>query len=583
MIKITIALVFICFNLLKVEANKNEIDSLQIAGLCKVWGFMKYYHPDIAKNKIDWDRVLIDNYSEFTEDNSFESYNKKIINFINTVSKNKFKKKVNEEQFKVIIENRIENLENFRFLTDTIKYSNRISFSWINDSIFSLETKEELCKILINYKPIKHKNLKGRIVVKHKENEFKELDSITEPYRILSLFRYWNIINYFSPYRHLSDNNWNDILVKSINNFIEAKDYESYINQLILLSTKINDSHGFYRYTDYKYKQPNNKTDNITKKKNGYIPYNFKLINNSIVVSKILTDSTLLCVGDTVIDINNTNLKLLKNKRSFSTVQSANHYYETTLSNYYDTAFNLITIKNQDTIVFYENKSVSGKTKVDSRYRKEPYYYSINDNVGYIELTQIKFSQLKKAWKEFRHKDQIIFDLRGYPETIAWLALPHLLSNKPKRVAKYYYPNKNYSGTFIKNEKDLTYRFWFVKPFVLFKRRYEDKNYIVLINNETISQSETVCMMFKAYANNLTFIGTPTEGANGDISSIYLPGSIYFNFSSLDWQFPDGTQLQRNGIIPDIYVKTNIEDIKLEKDAILGSAIKYSSDGIKKN
>ena len=97
-----------------------------------------------------------------------------------------------------------------------------------------------------------------------------------------------------------------------------------------------------------------------------------------------------------------------------------------------------------------------------------------------------------------------------------------------------------------------------------------------MINSEAISQSETVCMMFKAYSNNVTFIGTPTTGANGNVSTIDMPGGISFWFTSLDWHFPNGNQLQRIGIVPDIYVKENIEGVKLGKDQILEKAIKYT-------
>ena len=95
----------------------------------------------------------------------------------------------------------------------------------------------------------------------------------------------------------------------------------------------------------------------------------------------------------------------------------------------------------------------------------------------------------------------------------------------------------------------------------------------MLINAEAISYSETVCMIFKAYCDDVTFVGAPTTGANGNISTIYVPGGMAFNFTSLDWHFPNGDQLQRIGIIPDIYVQETIEGIKLGKDEILEKTI----------
>ncbi|NQX98398.1 MAG: hypothetical protein HRT73_11050, partial [Flavobacteriales bacterium] len=215
--------------------------------------------------------------------------------------------------------------------------------------------------------------------------------------------------------------------------------------------------------------------------------------------------------------------------------------------------------------------------KVESKYNKKPYHYPLNDKAGYVDLTLIKFGKLKKALKEFKNKETIVFDLRGYPETIAWLALPHLLSKKPKKTATYYKPNKEYPGTYINDSKGLRYRFWLFKPFVFLRKQYEGK-IVVLIDFKAISQAETACMMFKAYSNKVTFIGTPTTGANGNISTIYMPGGISFWFTSLDWHFPNGDQLQRIGIVPDIYVKETIEGIKLGKDQILEKAIEYTGN-----
>jgi C-terminal processing protease CtpA/Prc len=574
--KILAALFIFSFSFLKSQTtNKDNINSSQIAGLCKVWGLVKFYHPDVTKGKIDWDKVLIKKYPEFSKNQTFESYNQKIIQLLDTLNRKSNFKEISEAQFNAIVNDKIETLDNFSFLTDTNKYINRISFSWINDSIFSKKTKYQLCKLLVNYKPYESKQLKGKTVVKHKENKFEELDSITEPYRVLGLFRYWNIINYYFPYKHLSDNNWDSVLTDAIPKFIQADNYRKYIKQTLLLSTKINDSHGYYRYFTTKYY----KTNSTKKEKKGYVPYNFRLIDSNIVVSKILIDSAILKLGDIVLKIDSTNLVQLRNRakqyRSQSTIQAEINHFENILSNTYNSEFDFTIIRDNDTITLAETKFVNRDVKVESNYRKPPFYYSLNDNAGYIELTQIKFGKLEKALKEFKNKETIVFDIRGYPEKLSWLALPHLLSKKSKPVATYYKPNKKYPGTYLNNIKGENYRFWFVKPFIFLRKQYKGK-IVVLINADAISQSETVCMMFKAYSNNVTFIGTPTTGANGDISNIYMPGGISFNFTSLDWHFPNGNQLQRIGIVPDIYVKETIEGIKLGKDEILEKAIQYT-------
>jgi len=48
-----------------------------------------------------------------------------------------------------------------------------------------------------------------------------------------------------------------------------------------------------------------------------------------------------------------------------------------------------------------------------------------------------------------------------------------------------------------------------------------------------------------------------------------LPGRIYFNFSGEGVRWPDGRQLQRVGIIPDVRVEPTAADIAIGNDVIL--------------
>ena len=575
-----IILLVLSFNALKSQEQKSTVDSLQIAGLCKVWGLIKYYHPDVTKKKIDWDNILIQKYPEFKSKNDFESYNRKLIEIIDTLSQVKNAKKVNEDLYKKIVDDKIESLDNFKCLSDTSKYINRISFSWINDDLFSKETKYKLCEILVNYKAYESKDLKGRLRVRHIENKFEELDSITEPYRILALFRYWNTINYYFPYKHLSDHNWDTVLVGAIPKMIRANTYLDYTWQLQSLSSKINDSHGFYECFNRKYFKKSKAGNKSKPQRRGYIPYNFRLIDNQIIVSDVLIDSAVLNRGDTILKINDRNLKSYPDSYykyySHSTKQSAIYHCEAELSRYYGTEFIFKLLKNKDTISLTETKLIGHERKFEYKFkhRKPPFYSSINDKAGYIDLTQVTFGKFKKAIRTFKNKEAVVFDLRGYPETMVVFALAHLLGNEKKDVARYYYPNKKYPGTYINAKNPQHIRFGFVKPFLLFQKPYKG-NMIVLIDASTMSQTETFGMMFKAYADDVTFVGIPTAGANGDVSTIYLPGGIAFNFSSLDWHYPDGSQLQRIGIIPDILVKESAENLITGKDIIFERAIQY--------
>jgi len=72
-------------------------------------------------------------------------------------------------------------------------------------------------------------------------------------------------------------------------------------------------------------------------------------------------------------------------------------------------------------------------------------------------------------------------------------------------------------------------------------------------------------------------IGSTTSGADGNVSTIDLPGNITMYFTGLGTYYPDGTQTQRVGIIPDIEVKPTIEGIRNGIDEVLEFALSCES------
>ena len=60
------------------------------------------------------------------------------------------------------------------------------------------------------------------------------------------------------------------------------------------------------------------------------------------------------------------------------------------------------------------------------------------------------------------------------------------------------------------------------------KLRYHGKT-VLLIDEPTISQAEHTGLFFEA-ANGTKFIGSPTQGANGDVTNLSVPGGIYVRF-----------------------------------------------------
>jgi len=68
-------------------------------------------------------------------------------------------------------------------------------------------------------------------------------------------------------------------------------------------------------------------------------------------------------------------------------------------------------------------------------------------------------------------------------------------------------------------------------------------------------------------------VGSPTDGADGDVSFFYAPGNIMIYFTGDDVRWGDGSQQQRIGLIPDIAIVPTIEGIRAGRDEVLQRAV----------
>ena len=110
------------------------------------------------------------------------------------------------------------------------------------------------------------------------------------------------------------------------------------------------------------------------------------------------------------------------------------------------------------------------------------------------------------------------------------------------------------------------------------RRNYEGK-LTILINEETQSQAEYTTMALRV-APGAVVIGSQTAGADGNVSRIDLPGGVRTMISGIGVYYPDGTETQRIGIVPDIELKPGIEALRNGEDELLQKAIEVINSSV---
>jgi C-terminal processing protease CtpA/Prc len=169
----------------------------------------------------------------------------------------------------------------------------------------------------------------------------------------------------------------------------------------------------------------------------------------------------------------------------------------------------------------------------------------------------------------FSNTDAIIMDMRGYPRATA-RAIAGRLTQQSVLPSPEFRWNLLTADTLDGNPvTSIIYRDMLNQASN--KPRYRGKT-VMLIDERAISASEHSGMVFRG-ANGTLFIGSPTTGANGETARFFAPGSVGINFSTVDVRWPDGEQLQRVGLQPDIEERPTIEGVRAGRDRVLDRAV----------
>jgi len=409
------------------------------------------------------------------------------------------------------------------------------------------------------------------------DNPYAEMKFPTREYRMLALFRFWNVINYFYPYRKLIDDTWQTVLPRFIPKFEANKDATDYQLTILELITELHDSHGGVRNADA-----------MLERLGAYLPPVLtSYVENQSVVTRVLGNLPIK-TGDIILSIDG---EPVEKRRQFlahyvpaSTLQwRMLGVHETLLAGPKDSMAK-VRVQGPDgttrDLELPRSFSIMDPWLYSPGGISNPTVYVMPSGYGYVNLARLQVGQVDKMFETIKDTPAVIFDMRGYPNGTAWSIAPRLTEKKDVVGALFSRPLLeaiNLRG--LDDVDPPTYSFDQKLPEAK-GPAYKGK-VVMLINEEAISQAEHTCLFFEA-ATDVTFIGTPTAGANGDVTFMVLPGNLAVSFTGHNVRHADGRQLQRVGIQPTIRVAPTIRGIVEGHDEILEAAVKYLQESLKK-
>ena len=389
-------------------------------------------------------------------------------------------------------------------------------------------------------------------------------------YRLLALFRYWNVINYFFPYKALIGADWNDVLPEYIPRMEASADADEYETTLRALSVEIHDSHGFMGPT----KAFARRVGEFT------APVALRNIQGQSVVAAVLDAKAPLHVGDVIVSIDG---RPLSQRRGYFLAHYPASRPEAALQ-----AVQPFLLRGQKgSVARLGVKALNGSVRqvqVDrtmSAYspalrtalaRKSPEVAILPGAVGYVDLARLRNDEVDDMFDTIKSTKATIFDMRGYPNGTAWTVAPRLSGTRNPVAALFSLSvvDGSVQGADAGVTLDYQYRQRLPDPG---GDRYSGK-VVMLIDESTASQAEHTCLFFEA-ATDVTFVGTTTAGADGDVTNLVLPGGITASFSGQSVRHADGRQLQQVGIQPTIHVAPTIAGVAAGRDEVLEAAVEF--------
>lgn len=381
---------------------------------------------------------------------------------------------------------------------------------------------------------------------------------------LLTLFRLWNVIEYYAPNRSLTLHPWDEVLSTYIPLMGVETDGRCFARLYMRLIRELNDGHA-YAPIEMLFGQRMLPVWPLQAEGRLFVGY---------------SGDSLLERGDEVVAIDgepiSERLELLREYASRSneaSLRQALRYYG--LCTRRDTAE---VVRRRagvcDTLRVATVPYGSVSPLYDPAQLEQPPFRLLVDSVGYIYAGTFSREHLAEVGQTLPRTRALIIDLRTYPLKVdgALIALiGQSLRTESVVVRQALYQTLALPGLFFRQEQ------WLFEDFGEVAARCTEPykgRIILLVDEMTQSNPEFQAMAFQSCPQTLT-IGSPTSGANGSIVWIPLPGQMT-SFSGIGALYPDGTQPQTVGVRLDVEVLPTAEGLQAGRDEVLERALELA-------
>lgn len=538
------------------EGSKVSLDALtsgqtaNLVTLGKVWGFLKYHHPKVVTGAVHWDYELFRVLPRVLAAADRAGAQKEILRWAEALGD-------------------VPGCYPCASLPEDLAL--RPDLDWIRDVATLGEPLSRLLEQVYRNRPVRDAQAYVALTKGVGNPEFRREKAYPDPalpdagMRILALFRWWNVVQYWSPYRDVIGSDWAAVLPEFLPRMVAAKDVDRYRLEMLALISRLNDAHANL-WGALEARPPRGDCQ---------IPVNLRFVEGQAVVAGYTHPkkgkATGLKVGDAILALDGVPIdRLIESWKPFYSASNDAGRMAAIMSALTQGACGAVEVSADRSGAPLElgTERLPGAEPGAGRRRTNdlpgPAFRRLSPEIAYLKLSAVKTAEIPEYLRGAEGSKGWIVDIRNYPSEFVVFALGGHFVSQPTPFVRFTIADVLNPGAFT----------WTNPPLALspIEPRYPGK-VVVLVDETSISQAEYTAMALRA-APNAIVVGSTTAGADGNVSKVPLPGGLDSLISGIGVFYPDKKPTQRVGIVPDVEARPSIAGLREGRDEVLEAAIR---------
>jgi C-terminal processing protease CtpA/Prc len=523
-----------------------KVQDLVLLG--KVWGFVKYHHPRLASGDLSCDQELLRIMPEVLQARDREDTRRLLGSWLDSVGDP-------------------APCSPCAGLPDSIQTKPRLE--WIRDrDLLGRELSDRLKKIYDNRvaNPDDQRHVDLNPVVGNPFFYEASYDSALvladARYRLLALYRFWGIIEYWYPHRDLANEDWDQVVAEFIPRMLHASTPQAYRLALMALAARTHDTHaGVLTFV-------NDRPPGAEAR----LPILVRSVEDRIVVTGHPGgDSTRaggLRLGDVILSLDGVPVDTLMARwKDYYAASNADVLRRDLAGSIpWGAAGPCCVSASRPSGAFevtLERTPVAGVNRNELTFHtlSGDRFRMLTPEIAYLNLSAVGSADVEEYLRRAEKATGLVLDLRTYPAGFLPFTLGGHLVDRPTEFVCFTRGDLTNPGLFVWRPPSI------VTPL---EPRFHGR-VAILVDESSQSLAEYTAMALQTSPGALV-VGSTTAGADGNTSSIYFPGGYRGTISGIGVFYPNRRPAQRSGIAVDVKVRPTIAGIRARRDEVLEAA-----------